>query len=154
MADSRPDPDQLLERIKAEEARARRGHLRIFFGGSAGVGKTYAMLEAARSLQSSGTDVLVGYVEPGPGQEPSAARYGDIVKLCKDHHVHLIATEQQYSDAAAKNIQEELKKREVGEVVLARVDPMEAATHEDLSDPNYYVKTMRANIDNLVDGLK
>ena len=64
MAEARPDPDQLLERIKAEEARARRGHLRIFFGGSAGVGKTYAMLEAARSLQSSGTDVLVGYVEP------------------------------------------------------------------------------------------
>ena len=100
-----------------------------------------------------GVDV-VGYVEPGPGQEPSAARYGDIVKLCKENHVHLIATEQQYSDAAAKNIQEELKKREAGEVVLARVDPMEAATHEDLNDPNYYVKTMRANIDNLVNGLK
>src|SRR5690348_16467514 len=64
MAEARPDPDQLLERIKAEEARARRGHLRIFFGASAGVGKTYAMLEAARSLQTSGTDVAVGYVEP------------------------------------------------------------------------------------------
>lgn len=61
----RPDPDQLLARVQAEEARAKRGRLRIFFGASAGVGKTYAMLEAAHSLQSSGgTDVVVGYVEP------------------------------------------------------------------------------------------
>jgi two-component system, OmpR family, sensor histidine kinase KdpD len=64
MAETRPDPDQLLERVKTEEARARRGRLRIFFGASAGVGKTYAMLEAARSARASGTDVLVGYVEP------------------------------------------------------------------------------------------
>ena len=52
-------------RVKAEEAaRARRGRLRIFFGASAGVGKTYAMLEAARGVRAGGTDVVVGYVEP------------------------------------------------------------------------------------------
>ena len=64
MAEARPDPDQLLERVKAEEAREKRGRLRIFFGASAGVGKTYAMLEAARSMHAAGTDVVVGYVEP------------------------------------------------------------------------------------------
>ena len=64
MAEVRPDPDQLLERVRAEEARERRGRLRIFFGASAGVGKTYAMLEAARSIRAAGTDVVVGYVEP------------------------------------------------------------------------------------------
>jgi two-component system, OmpR family, sensor histidine kinase KdpD len=64
MAEARPDPDQLLERVKAEEARERRGRLRIFFGASAGVGKTYAMLEAARGMLAAGTDVVVGYVEP------------------------------------------------------------------------------------------
>jgi two-component system sensor histidine kinase KdpD len=64
MADARPDPDQLLERVKAEEAHERRGRLRIFFGASAGVGKTYAMLEAARNVRAAGTDVVVGYVEP------------------------------------------------------------------------------------------
>src|SRR5215469_8608885 len=64
MAEVRPDPDQLLERVKAEEARGRRGRLRIFFGASAGVGKTYAMLEAARNVRAAGTDVVVGYVEP------------------------------------------------------------------------------------------
>jgi two-component system sensor histidine kinase KdpD len=60
----RPDPDQLLAHVQAEEARAKRGRLRIFFGASAGVGKTYGMLEAARSARSTKADVVVGYVEP------------------------------------------------------------------------------------------
>jgi len=64
MAEARPDPDQLLEQIKVNEARARRGRLKIFFGASAGVGKTYSMLEAARGEQAAGTEVLVGYIEP------------------------------------------------------------------------------------------
>jgi two-component system, OmpR family, sensor histidine kinase KdpD len=64
MAEARPDPDRLLEQVKGEEARATRGRLRIFFGASAGVGKTYAMLEAARNIRASGTDVVVGYIEP------------------------------------------------------------------------------------------
>jgi two-component system, OmpR family, sensor histidine kinase KdpD len=64
MADPRPDPDRLLAHVQAEEQRAKRGRLRIFFGASAGVGKTYAMLEAARGLHSAGTDIVVGYIEP------------------------------------------------------------------------------------------
>ncbi len=64
MPHGRPDPDQLLARVQAEEARAARGKLRVFFGASAGVGKTYAMLEAARGLRTTGVDVVVGYVEP------------------------------------------------------------------------------------------
>ncbi|HVS78225.1 MAG TPA: sensor histidine kinase KdpD [Steroidobacteraceae bacterium] len=64
MAETRPDPDQLLAQVKAEEARASRGRLRIFFGSSAGVGKTYSMLEAACAARSSGTDVVIGYLEP------------------------------------------------------------------------------------------
>ena len=64
MAEVRPDPDQLLAQVQAAEARAKRGRLRIFFGASAGVGKTYAMLEAAQNVRASGKDVVVGYVEP------------------------------------------------------------------------------------------
>jgi len=64
MAEVRPDPDRLLAHVQAEEARAKRGRLRIFFGASAGVGKTYAMLEAAQNVRASGRDVVVGYVEP------------------------------------------------------------------------------------------
>jgi two-component system, OmpR family, sensor histidine kinase KdpD len=64
MNEARPDPDLLLASVKADEARSRRGKLRIFFGASAGVGKTYSMLEAARSVRASGVDVVIGYVEP------------------------------------------------------------------------------------------
>jgi two-component system sensor histidine kinase KdpD len=64
MSEVRPDPDQLLAHVEAEETRARRGRLRIFFGSSAGVGKTYAMLEAAHGLHAAGTDIVIGYIEP------------------------------------------------------------------------------------------
>ncbi|MFI4889514.1 MAG: ATP-binding protein [Steroidobacterales bacterium] len=60
----RRNPDELLADVQREEERARRGRLHIFFGASAGVGKTYSMLEAARAAQAGGADVVVGYVEP------------------------------------------------------------------------------------------
>jgi two-component system, OmpR family, sensor histidine kinase KdpD len=63
VAEQRPDPEALLARVKAEEARARRGKLKVFFGAAAGVGKTYAMLEAAREQRDDGIDVVVGYLE-------------------------------------------------------------------------------------------
>jgi two-component system, OmpR family, sensor histidine kinase KdpD len=62
--DDRPNPDELLADVQREEERARRGRLHIFFGASAGVGKTYSMLEAARSAKAGGADIVVGYVEP------------------------------------------------------------------------------------------
>lgn len=58
---SRPDPDELLKNIKAEEPS--RGKLKIFLGYAAGVGKTYAMLEAAHQRQEQGWDVVIGYIE-------------------------------------------------------------------------------------------
>ena len=59
----RPDPDQLLKVAQAEARQKKRGQLKIFFGSSAGVGKTYAMLQAAHALQSDGIDVMIGLVE-------------------------------------------------------------------------------------------
>src|SRR5881409_2356251 len=59
----RPDPEVLLARAKEEEARKARGRLKLFFGAAAGVGKTFAMLEAARELRADGVDVVVGVVE-------------------------------------------------------------------------------------------
>jgi two-component system, OmpR family, sensor histidine kinase KdpD len=65
MADNeRGDPDKLLTELATNEARAQRGRLKIFFGASAGVGKTYSMLESARAARASGVDLVVGYVEP------------------------------------------------------------------------------------------
>ena len=63
MADRRPDPDELLVRLTEQEARRARGKLKIFFGFAAGVGKTYAMLEAARAQRGAGIDVVAGIVE-------------------------------------------------------------------------------------------
>ena len=59
----RPDPDRLLAQIGEAQARARRGRLKIFFGASAGVGKTCAMLAAAHAERAQGVDLLVGIVE-------------------------------------------------------------------------------------------
>lgn len=63
MTDERPDPDQLLAKIKSEEIAAQRGKLKIFIGACAGVGKTYAMLSAAQQRLTEGIDVVVGIVE-------------------------------------------------------------------------------------------
>jgi two-component system sensor histidine kinase KdpD len=62
-SEQRPDPDSLLARVKQQQRKAQRGKLRIYFGSSAGVGKTFAMLLAARKLVADGVDVLVGVVE-------------------------------------------------------------------------------------------
>ena len=61
--DFRPDPDQLLDQLREHEARSSRGKLRIYFGASAGVGKTYAMLSAAQRERKAGHDILVGVIE-------------------------------------------------------------------------------------------
>ncbi|WP_300087755.1 DUF4118 domain-containing protein [uncultured Nitrosomonas sp.] len=59
----RPDPDKLLIQVQQEEARAQQGRLKIFFGASAGVGKTYAMLSSAKVAQAQGVSLTIGLVE-------------------------------------------------------------------------------------------
>jgi hypothetical protein len=53
----RPDPDEILARLKREETAATRGKLKIFFGMSPGVGKTFAMLQAAQQKLAQDTEV-------------------------------------------------------------------------------------------------
>jgi two-component system, OmpR family, sensor histidine kinase KdpD len=72
----RPDPDRLLEAVEKEAQRAKRGKLRIFFGASAGVGKTYAMLEAALEARRRGVDAVVGYIEPHGRRDTEALLTG------------------------------------------------------------------------------
>ncbi len=60
---SRPDPDALLAQIRLEEQENKRGQFKVFLGYAAGVGKTYAMLEAAHQRKNEGLDVVVGYIE-------------------------------------------------------------------------------------------
>ncbi|POZ61489.1 DUF4118 domain-containing protein [Chromobacterium alticapitis] len=72
MTDQRPDPDALLDELKREELEAQRGRLKIFFGACAGVGKTFAMLAAARVKQQEGVRVLIGVVETHGRKETEA----------------------------------------------------------------------------------
>src|SRR5438445_2371158 len=76
MHDPRPDPDALLTRVQAEEAQQACGTLKIFFGATAGVGKTYAMLEAAHARRKEGVDVVVGWVDTHGRTETEALLQG------------------------------------------------------------------------------
>jgi two-component system sensor histidine kinase KdpD len=80
MPDQRPDPDELLRRMREEENRQKRGKLTLFFGAAPGVGKTYAMLQAARTEHAEGGDVVVGVVETH-GRLDTAALLGDLELL-------------------------------------------------------------------------
>jgi two-component system sensor histidine kinase KdpD len=72
VSEPRPDPDSLLVKVNRQLTLAQRGKLRIYFGSSAGVGKTFAMLLAARKLRGEGRDVVAGVVETHGRSETAA----------------------------------------------------------------------------------
>src|ERR1700686_1910021 len=72
----RPDPDALLAQLKREETESTRGRLKIFFGMSPGVGKTYAMLQAAQQKLQQGTEVVIGIVETHGRKETESLTEG------------------------------------------------------------------------------
>ncbi len=76
----RPTPEQMLARIRSEsteaESASSEGKLRLFFGYAAGVGKTYAMLQAAQTMKREGREVVIGYVEPHARPETQALTEG------------------------------------------------------------------------------
>ncbi len=76
MNQKRPDPDELLKLVQAEEARQAEGKLKVFFGANPGVGKTYAMLEAAHEQRRDGVDVVIGVVETHGRAETEALAAG------------------------------------------------------------------------------
>ncbi|PPD27812.1 MAG: two-component system sensor histidine kinase KdbD, partial [Methylomonas sp.] len=76
MAIERPDPDELLARVERDNAKARRGRLKIFFGASAGVGKTFAMLQAVHERRAENLDVVIGLVETHGRKETQALLEG------------------------------------------------------------------------------
>jgi two-component system, OmpR family, sensor histidine kinase KdpD len=76
MAEIRPDPDRLLAELRSEEEQQQRGKLKIFFGASAGVGKTYSMLAAAQAAKRESVDVVAGLVETHGRKETEALLQG------------------------------------------------------------------------------
>jgi len=68
----RPDPEQLLRQLQAEEQYFRRGRLKIFLGYAGGVGKSFRMLDEARRRRERGEDVVVGAIQPKASPEVDA----------------------------------------------------------------------------------
>src|ERR1700751_3242081 len=69
---ARPNPDTLLAALQKEEAGKKRGQLKVFLGMCPGVGKTYAMLEAAQRELKSKRDLVTAYVETHGRKETDA----------------------------------------------------------------------------------
>lgn len=76
MESIRVNSGQLLRAVNREEYEKNRGHLKIFFGYAADVGKTYAMLKAAHGAKRRGVDVVAGYVEPHARPQTAALLHG------------------------------------------------------------------------------
>lgn len=88
----------MLKRIERGIEMVRRGKLKIYFGYSSGVGKTYMMLKDAHEALRRGVDVVVGYIDPHSSGETmelmeglevlplklAAGRYGMITEFNLD----------------------------------------------------------------------
>lgn len=64
--------EHFLELIK----KSRRGKFKVYIGMSAGVGKTYRMLQEAQTLMRNGIDVKIGYIETHNRKETHALLEG------------------------------------------------------------------------------
>lgn len=102
MTDYRADPEELLRQVKRDEKQRSRGHLKIFFGYAAGVGKTYAMLKAAHAAKHRNTDVVIGYVEPHPRPATAALLAGLEAIPTKQLHYKGIALQEFDIDGAIR----------------------------------------------------
>ncbi|WZL72015.1 sensor histidine kinase KdpD [Clostridiaceae bacterium 35-E11] len=101
-SETRPDPEQLLAKISSENNLKNKGALKIFFGYSAGVGKTYSMLDAAQVLKKSDVDVVVGYIEPHTRPETLALLEGLEILEPKNVYYRGIYLKEFDLDAALK----------------------------------------------------
>ncbi|HEY6074305.1 MAG TPA: sensor histidine kinase KdpD, partial [Anaerolineales bacterium] len=96
----RPDPDELLKSIEPDESR--HGRLKIFLGYAAGVGKTFAMLEAAHQRKEQGVDVAVGYIETHQRVETEELLEGLEVLPRKQVEYHNVMLQELDVDAILK----------------------------------------------------
>ncbi len=78
-ADRRPDPDQLLRQVEAQEARQSRARLKVFLGYASGVGKTFRMLDEGRRRKERGEDVVVGALQTK--RDPALDRVVELLEI-------------------------------------------------------------------------
>jgi two-component system, OmpR family, sensor histidine kinase KdpD len=100
----RPDPDELLARIQSDDAQAKRGKLKIFLGYVAGVGKTYAMLEAAHQRREEGVDIVVGFVETHGRKETESLLAGlEVIPRRESQYRGIVLTEMNLDAVIARH---------------------------------------------------
>jgi two-component system, OmpR family, sensor histidine kinase KdpD len=99
MSDDRPNPDELLASLKLEEAKSKKGKLKIFFGMCAGVGKTYTMLETAQAEKTKGCDIIIGYVETHKRRETAELVKGFELIPRRSHQYKSTSVEEMDLDA-------------------------------------------------------
>jgi two-component system sensor histidine kinase KdpD len=65
----RPDPEELLRQIQAQEAHASRGRLKVFLGYAPRVGKSERMFDEGRRRLKRGQDVVIGAIQTKGSEE-------------------------------------------------------------------------------------
>jgi ABC-type Zn uptake system ZnuABC Zn-binding protein ZnuA len=96
---------------------------------------------------------IVGAIEM-PGHEPSPKRLNELVKLCQEKGVRLIAVEPQYpSNTGAQAVLRELRRKGVADAAFVELDTLETADAADLT-ADFYERKMRANLDTLAGALQ
>ena len=104
--DARPNPDLLLAALKKEDAKTRHGQLKVFFGMAPGVGKTYAMLEAARRELAGGREVVIGYLETHGRKETDALAEGlEVISRWRGEYRGVALTEMDLDAVLARRPQ-------------------------------------------------
>ena len=145
--DRRPDSEQLLRSIQNADGPPG-GRLKIFFGYAAGVGKTYAMLEAAHRAKEAGVDVVAGYIEPHTRPETMALLEGlevlptktvtykgislkefDLDGALARHPQLLLVDELAHTNAAG--CRHRKRYQDVEELLRAGIDPSRVDVHPD-----------------------
>jgi ABC-type Zn uptake system ZnuABC Zn-binding protein ZnuA len=94
---------------------------------------------------------IVGTIQERAGVDPAAGRLPDLIRLCKEKGVRVIATEPQYQD----NTVVQTLQKEVGQEVKAvKIDPLETVPRAEDLMPDYYEKVIRENLRKLSENLE
>ena len=80
---------------------------------------------------------IVGHVQTQPGVTVDGKHLEDLLKICTQHQVRVIAVEPQYSRSSANALRSELQRKGLKEVALIEIDPVETAEAGQL-DAGYY----------------
>lgn len=115
--------------------------------------KVITMHESMGYFANSFGFKVVDVIQANPGDEPSSPRLVKLVERCKKAKVRTIIVEPQYpKTSAASWLVSELKKAGL-EPRLIEIDPMETCDDPNGPDGNWYLKTLKENLDRLVEGL-